>query len=82
MLSPADREALILTVQLAGWVTGILLILCTPLAWWLARSRNRMVPVFEALSSLPLVLPPTVVSWSHPISDRRCSGMRCCIPDG
>lgn len=59
----ADLEALWLTLRLAALVTGLLIVLATPLAWWLARSRSRLAPVVEALTALPLVLPPTVIGF-------------------
>jgi molybdate transport system permease protein len=59
----ADLAPLWLTLRLAALVTAILLVLATPLAWWLARSRSRAVPVIEALTALPLVLPPTVLGF-------------------
>jgi molybdate transport system permease protein len=62
-MSPDDLTALILTLQLAGVSTVILLLLGTPLAWWLARSASRFRFVIEALVALPLVLPPTVLGF-------------------
>ncbi|WP_347310294.1 molybdate ABC transporter permease subunit [Defluviimonas sp. SAOS-178_SWC] len=59
----ADLAPLWLTLKLAAIVTVLLLVLGTPLAWWLARSRSRIVPVFEAITALPLVLPPTVLGF-------------------
>ncbi|MGB3314866.1 MAG: molybdate ABC transporter permease subunit, partial [Albidovulum sp.] len=58
-----DLGPLWLTLQLAAIVTALLLILGTPLAWWLARSRSRLAPVVEAVTALPLVLPPTVLGF-------------------
>lgn len=58
-----DLEPLWLTLKLAALVSVLLLILATPLAWWLARSRARLVPLVEALTALPLVLPPTVIGF-------------------
>ncbi len=58
-----DLGPLLLTLKLAAVVTAILLILGTPLAWWLARTRSRLRPVIEALTALPLVLPPTVLGF-------------------
>jgi molybdate transport system permease protein len=52
-----------LTLKLAALVTALLLVLGTPLAWWLARSRSRVAPAVEALTALPLVLPPTVLGF-------------------
>ncbi|MCB2116623.1 MAG: molybdate ABC transporter permease subunit [Rhodobacteraceae bacterium] len=59
----ADLAPLWLTLRLAALVTALLLVLATPLAWWLARSRSRIVPVVEAVTALPLVLPPTVLGF-------------------
>ncbi len=52
-----------LTLQLAAVTTLILLVVGTPLAWWLAHTRSRAGPVIEALTALPLVLPPTVLGF-------------------
>ena len=52
-----------LTLQLAGLTTVLLLLLGTPLAWWLAFTRHRARPFIEALVALPLVLPPTVLGF-------------------
>jgi molybdate transport system permease protein len=58
-----DLQALLLTVRLAVVTTLILLVIALPLAWWLARSRSHLRPLVEALSSLPLLLPPTVLGF-------------------
>ena len=63
MLDPADLTALTLTLKLAAVSTATLLLLGTPLAWWLARSRWRFKFLFEAVIALPLVLPPTVLGF-------------------
>ncbi|MCR8922402.1 molybdate ABC transporter permease subunit [Dasania sp. GY-MA-18] len=63
MLHAHDIAAIVLTLQLAAVSTVILLILGTPLAWWLAHSHNRAKPLFEAIVALPLVLPPTVLGF-------------------
>jgi molybdate transport system permease protein len=63
MLTPADLTALFLTLKLALLTTIILLVLGTPLAWWLARSQWRYKFLLEALIALPLVLPPTVLGF-------------------
>ncbi len=52
-----------ITLQLATVTTVILLLLGTPIAWWLAWSRARVRPVIEAVVALPLVLPPTVLGF-------------------
>lgn len=62
-MNAADLQALWLTLRLAALVTGLLICIGTPLAWWLARSRARLVPLVEALTALPLVLPPTVIGF-------------------
>lgn len=63
LLGDGDLTALWLTLRLAGLTTLILLILGTPLAWWLARSRWRFKVLVETLVALPLVLPPTVLGF-------------------
>ena len=63
MISDADLVALRVTLQLAGLTTLILLVLGTPLAWWLAHSRWRFKFLVEAVVALPLVLPPTVLGF-------------------
>jgi len=56
-------EVLWLTVKLAGVTTVVLLLLATPLAWWLARSRAWWKEIVGALVALPIVLPPTVLGF-------------------
>lgn len=56
-----DLSPLWLTVQLASTTTVFLLLIGTPLAWWLANTKSRMRPAIEALTALPIVLPPTVI---------------------
>ncbi len=63
MLSETDLLALWTTLKLAGLTTIILLLVGTPLAWWLAHSRFRFKVVIEALVALPLILPPTVLGF-------------------
>ena len=63
MLSEADLSALWVTLKLATLTTLVLLLLGTPLAWWLARSRWRFKFLLEAVIALPLVLPPTVLGF-------------------
>jgi molybdate transport system permease protein len=53
----------LLTLRLAAVTTAILLLIGTPLAWWLARSRGSAKPAVEAVVALPLVLPPTVLGF-------------------
>jgi len=63
MLTEADLIALWTTIRLAAIATLILLLIGTPLAWWLARTRSRSKAIVEALVALPIVLPPTVVGF-------------------
>ena len=58
-----DTGPLWLTLALATVTTGALLLLGTPLAWWLANTRSRIRPAVEAVTALPLVLPPTVLGF-------------------
>ncbi len=52
-----------LTLQLAGITTALLLVTAMPLAWWLAVTNARIRPAVEALTAMPLVLPPTVLGF-------------------
>ena len=52
-----------LTLQLATLTTFVLLLIGTPLAWWLARTKCWCKSLIEAVVSLPLVLPPTVLGF-------------------
>jgi len=63
MISASDWQAISLSLELAFVSTAVLLILASPLAWWLARSRWRFKFIIEALVALPLVLPPTVLGF-------------------
>ena len=63
MLKGIDLAAILLTLKLAVTTTLILLLVGTPIAWWLARSRSRWKGVVGALVALPLVLPPTVLGF-------------------
>lgn len=62
-MNATDWIALALTLKLAGLVTVLLLLIGTPLAWWLARTPCRAKPVIEALVALPIVLPPSVLGF-------------------
>ncbi|UVE19431.1 molybdate ABC transporter permease subunit [Pseudomonas sp. LS44] len=62
-LSAADFAAIWLTIQLATLTTVLLLVLGTPIAWWLARTSSRWKGPVGALVALPLVLPPTVIGF-------------------
>jgi molybdate transport system permease protein len=62
-LADTDLRAIGLTLRLAGTTMVLLLLLCTPLAWWLARTRSRWRGPVSAVVALPLVLPPTVIGF-------------------
>lgn len=63
MLTEADLQALWITLKLAAITTVVLVVLGTPLAWWLARSERSYKSIVEAVVALPLVLPPTVLGF-------------------
>lgn len=63
MLTATDLQALVLTLKVAVFTTAILLVLGTPLAWWLARSGCWLKKPIGALVALPLVLPPSVLGF-------------------
>jgi len=62
-LGPADWQAIELTFKLCLYTTIILLILATPVAWWLANGRSAARVAVQAIVALPLVLPPTVLGF-------------------
>ena len=63
LLTPQDWGAITLTLKLAGSTTVLLLLLATPLAWWLAHTHSRWRTLVGAVAALPLVLPPTVLGF-------------------
>ncbi|MCQ4261877.1 molybdate ABC transporter permease subunit [Stutzerimonas stutzeri] len=62
-LDSVDLAAIWLTFKLASVTTLILLLVGTPIAWWLARTTSRMKGPIGAVVALPLVLPPTVLGF-------------------
>lgn len=62
-LTEADFAAIWLTLQLASLTTVLLLLVGTPIAWWLARTRSWLKGPIGAVVALPLVLPPTVIGF-------------------
>lgn len=54
---------LLLSLQLATITTLLLLLIATPLAWWLSATRSRTKPLVQSLVALPIVLPPTVIGF-------------------
>ncbi len=62
-MDPSALQAIWLTVKLATVTTVLLLVLGTPLAWWLAGTQSRIKRVVGSLVALPLVLPPVVIGF-------------------
>lgn len=63
LLTASDLQAIGLTLQVAALTTFILLLVGTPLAWWLARTQSWLKKPISALVAMPLVLPPTVLGF-------------------
>ena len=63
MFSEANLTAIVLTFKLATIVTVLLLLVGTPIAWWLARTRSCLKGAVGALVALPIVLPPSVLGF-------------------
>ncbi|MDD1510224.1 molybdate ABC transporter permease subunit [Pseudomonas sp. CNPSo 3701] len=62
-LGPNDFAAILLTLELATLTTVLLLLVGTPIAWWLARTDSWLKRPIGAIVALPLVLPPTVIGF-------------------
>ena len=62
-MDPSDLAAVWLTLKLASVTTLLLLVIGTPIAWWLARTRSAFKGAVGALVALPIVLPPTVIGF-------------------
>jgi len=60
---PLDVEPILLTLEVAAITSAVLLVIGTPIAWYLANMRSRMRIFLESLVALPLVLPPTVLGF-------------------
>ncbi len=63
MLNEYDISALLVTIKLASLTTVILILVGTPIAWWLSQTRFKFKVVIEAIIALPLILPPTVLGF-------------------
>ncbi len=63
ILTPEAMQAIFLTLKLASLTTLLLLLIATPLAWWLSQTRSRWRAPVSAVVTLPLVLPPTVLGF-------------------
>ena len=62
-MTDADWIAIRLTAALAGVTTVLLLLVGTPIAWWLARTDSRLKPLWSAVVAMPIVLPPSVMGF-------------------
>lgn len=63
MIEWPDLTALWLSFKLAAVTTFLLIVLTTPLAYWLAKTQSKLKPLLETLVALPIVLPPTVMGF-------------------
>lgn len=63
MLDAIEFAPFMLSFKLAGITTLILFVLSMPLAWWLSQTRSKSKPVLEAITALPIVLPPSVLGF-------------------
>jgi molybdate transport system permease protein len=63
VLSDLDIAAITVTIKLAFISTAILIVIGTPLAWWLSQTKFKFKVIFEAIIALPLILPPTVLGF-------------------
>jgi molybdate transport system permease protein len=62
-VTPEAMQAIFLTLKLASLTTLLLLVIATPLAWWLSQTQSRWRAPVSAMVTLPLVLPPTVLGF-------------------
>lgn len=62
-ISPDDWAAIVLTIKLASTVTAILIVLSTPLAWWLVQTQSWFKAPVIAIVAMPVILPPTVLGF-------------------
>jgi molybdate transport system permease protein len=63
IVTPEAMQAIFLTLKLASLTTLLLLLIATPLAWWLSQTQSRWRAPVSAVVTLPLVLPPTVLGF-------------------
>ena len=62
-LTPESWQAIQLTLELATLTTLLLLVIATPVAWWLSQTQSAWRAPIHALVTLPLVLPPSVLGF-------------------
>ncbi len=58
-----ELSPFILSFKLAGLTTVLLFSLCVPFAWWMSQTESKSKPIFEAITALPIVLPPSVLGF-------------------
>ncbi len=63
MIETIEWGPFLLSFKLAGVTTALLFCIALPFAWWLSQTKTRLKPLFEALSALPIVLPPSVLGF-------------------
>lgn len=63
LLGGVDFDPFLISIKVAAITTAILFVLSVPLAWYLSQTKSRFKPFIEALSALPIVLPPTVLGF-------------------
>ena len=63
MINPQDWEPIMVSLKLASVTTAVLLVIGLPLSWWLAKRRSMLCGVVNAVVTLPLVLPPSVLGF-------------------
>jgi molybdate transport system permease protein len=63
ILKALEFEPFLLSFKLAGITTLILFVISMPLGWWLSQTKSKFKPFFEALTALPIVLPPSVLGF-------------------
>ena len=63
LLDPSTRQAVFLSLQLSGLTTLTLLVIATPLSWWLSKKTSWPRACVSAITSMPIVLPPSVLGF-------------------
>lgn len=62
-MSEIDFGPFLLSFKLAAITTTVLFVVALPIGWWLSRTKSRIKPYIEAVTSLPIVLPPSVLGF-------------------